>query len=148
MPLTFTGRKAVKVWNGSSWVGSNDFGRIKMWNGSSWVGVGIQPYEDVVVTFSPAGGTSAGAPTYLSDYNIYPGTASVTVSCSISATWTYSYSGDAPIASVGSGGSATSISFTLISDFYSFYNTVINLTGTAGGTTRYWQIQLNTDGNV
>lgn len=106
----------------------------------------MQVAQDIAVSFSPDGGTSAGAPTYLEDYDQYPALASVTVSCSASAVWNWSYSGDAPISSLGSGGSATSITFSLSSDYYISYNSTISLSGTAGGITRYWSISLSTFG--
>lgn len=148
MPLIFSGNKFLKYWNGSSWQSSRDFGRIKVWNGSSWVRAGLQVYEDIAVTFSPDGGTSAGAPTFLSDYAIYPASSSVTVSASVPATWVHSYTGDAPIASQSSGSTASSINFTLPSDFYSYFSSTITLSGSASGVTRYWQISLQSDGNI
>lgn len=148
MPLVFSGNKFLKYWNGSSWQNSKDFARIKVWNGSSWVRAGLQVYEDIAVTFSPDGSTSSGSPTYLSDYNIYPASATVTINASIPATWTYSYTGSAPSVSVASGGSANSITFILYSDFYSYLSSTISLSGSAAGTTKYWTIQLNSDGNI
>ncbi len=148
MALVFSGNKAFKYWNGSSWVSSRDFGNVKMWNGSTWRHVGIQVGQDIAVTFSPDGSTSSGSPTYLSDYNIYPSSATVTINASIPATWTYSYTNDAPSVSVASGGSANSITFTLYSDFYSYLSSTISLSGSAAGTTKYWTIQLDSDGNI
>ncbi len=144
MPLTFTSAKAVKYWNGSSWVGSGDFGAVKMWNGSTWQYVGIRPYADVALTtFSPAGGTS-GSPTSLSDYQ-YSTQATVTITASSSVVWTYS-GGDGfnGFASIGSGSSAASITF--YASFTNGYNNQqFNVSASNGSETKYWFIDLTSD---
>jgi hypothetical protein len=146
MALGFYGRKLVKYWNGSSWSESQYFGKIKMWDGSQWRTVEMQVAQDIAVSFSPDGGTSAGAPVYLADYAYYPSSAMVTVSCSATATWTWSFSGSSPYSSVASGGSGTSIMFMLDSASGSYYQSNITLSGNAGGITRYWTINLEADG--
>lgn len=144
MPLAFTTAKAVKYWNGSSWVGSQDFGAVKMWNGSTWQYVGIRPYADIaLVTFSPAGGT-IGSPTSLSDYQ-YGIDAVVTITASSSVVWTYT-GGDGFIgyANFGSGGSGSSITFRAA--FTNGYNNQqFNVSASDGAETKYWFIDLTSD---
>ncbi len=145
MPLTFMTAKAVKYWNGSSWVGSQDFGDIKMWNGSAWQAVGIRPYADVpLVTFSPDGGTS-GSPTYLSDSQ-YSTQATVTISASSSVVWNYT-GGDGfnGYASIGSGGSGSSITF-FAAYTGGYNNQQFNVSASTGAETKYWFIDLTSDG--
>jgi len=142
--LTFLSAKPVKYWNGSSWVGSGDFGAVKMWNGSTWQYVGIRPYADVaLVTFSPDGGTS-GSPTELSDYQ-YNTQATVTITASSSVVWTYSggdgYNGYANFASGGSGSSITF--FAAFTNGYN--NQQFNVSASNGATTKYWFIDLTSD---
>lgn len=145
MPLTFISAKPVKYWNGSSWVGSQDFGAVKMWNGTAWQYVGVRPYMDVLlVTFSPAGGT-VGAPTGLSDYQVGMA-AAVTISASSSVVWNYT-GGDGfnGYASIASGTSATSITF------YADYTGSINYqtfsaSASNGAETKYWAIDLSSEG--
>lgn len=144
MPLAFSTAQAVKYWNGSSWVGSQDFGAVKMWNGSSWQYVGIRPYQDIpLVTFSPDGGTS-GSPTYLSD-NQYSTQATVTISASSSVVWTYT-GGDGfnGYASFGSGGSGSSITF-FAAYTGGYNNQQFNVSASNGATTKYWFIDLTSD---
>ena len=144
MPLTFLSAKAVKYWNGSSWVGSGDFGGVKMWNGSTWQYVGIRPYADVALTtFSPDGGTS-GSPTELTDYQ-YENQATVTITASSSVVWTYSggdgYNG---FANFASGGSGSSITF-YAADLGYYNNQQFNVSASDGATTKYWFIDLTSD---
>ena len=144
MPLAFTTAKAVKYWNGSSWVGSQDFGAVKMWNGSTWQYVGIRPYQDIpLVTFSPAGGT-VGSPTYLSDFS-YDSPASVTISASSSVVWTYS-GGDGVngYANFGSGGSGSSITFyAAFTGGYNFQQ--FSVSASTGAETKYWTVEVTSD---
>lgn len=97
-------------------------------------------------TFSPDGGTTAGTAVSLSESG---GTdASVTITCSAIATWTYSRtgSGDAG-ATVASGGSATEITFTLLNFGLSTLFNEFTVVGTSGSVTRYWTVTLVTTGN-
>ena len=139
MPLAFTTAKAVKYWNGSSWVGSQDFGAVKMWNGSTWQVVGIRPYADVALTtFSPDGGaTSPG--TYLSDSQ-YNTNASVTINASASVVWNWNVTG-AGEATVVNGGSASSITFTLPYSGFS-YDSFFLVSASNGSETKYWEVYL------
>ena len=140
MPLTFISAKPVKYWNGSSWVGSQDFGNVKMWNGSTWQTVGIRPYADVTFTFSPDGGTS-GSPTVITDFQ-YNTDASATITASSSVVWTYTggdgYNGYATVASGGSGASIT---------FYASYTggynqQIFSVSASNGAETKYWYIDI------
>ena len=145
MPLTFLSAKAVKYWNGSSWVGSGDFGGVKMWNGSTWQYVGIRPYADVaLVTFSPDGGTS-GSPTALSDYQ-YETFASVTITASSSVVWTYT-GGDGfnGYANFASGGSGASITF-YAGDTGGYNFQEFNVSASNGAETKYWIVSLTSEG--
>lgn len=99
-------------------------------------------YGKSAVSFSPAGGSSAASAVALSSYGMTD--ASLTITCSQNAVWSYSGYG-ADYVSVSSGGSATSITFALSTSFYSevaYYS----LSATAGGVTRYWTIYLEVFG--
>lgn len=85
------------------------------------------------VTYTPAAGEYGDAPS--------DGAASFTVGASASVTWTWSYSGNAPTASVASGGTGTDITFTLAQDSLDKTTTV---TLQSGGQT--WTIGLDTVG--
>lgn len=105
-------------------------------------------YGKANVSFTPDGGTSAGAPVYLSDLQLFSNQASVTISCNQSAVWTWTRSGTFGTASVATGGSATSISFVMSSSSTNFRSTVFTVSATAGGITRYWSVQLQTEPNL
>lgn len=91
------------------------------------------------VAFSPDGGTSAGSPVSLSDAGAT--NASVTISCNQAATWTWSGGGTYGTASVASGGSATSITFSLSTPFQNRDASWV-VSATAAGVTRYWTVSL------
>lgn len=97
------------------------------------------------VAFSPGGGTSAGTPEALSDFSTYPGTASVTISCNQSATWTWTKTGTGGTASVASGGTDTSITFNLTSSNSIPRSALFTVSATAAGVTRYWTVDLSTE---
>lgn len=145
MPLTFVSAKPVKYWNGSSWVGSQDFGNVKMWNGSTWQTVGIRPYADVALTtFSPDGGT-VSSPTYDTAIN-YGFQADYTITASSSVIWNWS-GGDGfnGYASVGSGGSAASITFT--ASYTGGYNEqTFYVSASNGAETKYWTLSVISEG--
>jgi hypothetical protein len=144
VPLAFTQARAVKYWNGSSWVGSQDFGNVKLWNGSTWQTVGIRPYADIpLVTFSPDGGTS-GSPTYLADYQ-NDAAAAVTISASSSVVWNYS-GGDGfnGYATVASGSSASSITFYAL-DTGGFNEQIFNVSASTGAETKYWYVTVTSE---
>ena len=99
------------------------------------------------ITFTPAGGTSAGSPAALFNFRVYPQSASVTISCTQSAVWTWTRAGASQAsASTASGNSATSIQFTLPSAEFQFRSATFTVSATAGGITRYWTVQLDTEG--
>jgi hypothetical protein len=140
VPLTFLSAKAVKYWNGSSWVGSGDFGAVKMWNGSTWQYVGIRPAADVaLVTFSPAGGTIS-SPTF-DTAEAYGSQAGYTITASSSVVWNWTSNDFNGYASVGSGGSASSIE--LIAAYTGGFNEqTFNVSASNGAETKYWVITV------
>jgi hypothetical protein len=96
-------------------------------------------------TFTPAGSTSSGSRTVVSGY-AYASTASVTITCTQSATWTYSRtSGTVGGANVTSGNSATSITFSMAAGSAVFRYSAWTLDATSGSNTRYFEIQLTTE---
>ncbi len=105
-----------------------------------------QLYGKSSVSFSPAGGTSGATPIFLSDLRSGGGAAQVTISCSQAAVWVHSRSGTYGAASVTSGGSATSITFSLANNGYTTRESIWTVSGTVGGITRYWQVTLTNDG--
>ena len=96
-------------------------------------------------TFSPNGGASSGS--RVSQYAFaYNSTASVTITCTQSATWTYSrLSGSFGSANISSGASASSITFSMAAGNDSFRYSEWNLDATSGSNTRYWVISLETE---
>lgn len=113
-------------------------GTISVWNF----------YGTSALSFSPAGGTSAGSPQTLLVEDFWPATAVQLITCSQSATWVWSSTGTGTLSStVASGGSATSIQFTLTGQNGFIRTRVITLSGTAAGVTRYWSITLTVDGS-
>lgn len=98
------------------------------------------------VAFTPSGGASAGSPQALGDFATYPATATETISCNQTATWTWTRSGSTQGgASIATGGTGTSITFTLPSSNTANRNTVYTVSATAGGLTRYWTVTLDTE---
>lgn len=94
-------------------------------------------------TWSPDGGSSAGAPVYLADYQMYPARASVTITCTASATWTWTASGNGTLtATIASGGTGTSQTFLLTGNSLAIRSRTITLSSTAGGVTKYYNIYL------
>jgi len=102
-------------------------------------------YGTVKTAFSPAGGTSAGSPQALSDFGTL--SASVTISCTTSAVWTWSRTGDTNgSATVSSGGSATGITFNLNTTGFTYRQSEFTVSATSNGITRYWTITLTAEG--
>jgi|APGre2960657404_1045060.scaffolds.fasta_scaffold15031_2 hypothetical protein len=97
------------------------------------------------VTFSPDGGTSAGTAVLIYDFVLDGGVVSTTIDCSVNAVWTYTRSGSFGTPTTGSN-TATSRSFTLINTTTSFRSTTWTVSATAGGITRYWNVQLENEG--
>lgn len=103
--------------------------------------------SEVTAVFSPTGGTSAGSPQSLSDFNIHPDPATETISCNQVATWTWTRTGNTlATASRENGGIGTLITFTLPSSANNIRDATFTVSGTAGGITRYWTVTLNTEG--
>lgn len=98
--------------------------------------------------WTPDGGATAGAPVALSDFQTLPDTASVTIICTVSASWTWSSTGNGTLsASIPSGSSGTTMTFTLTGTSGFIRQRNITLSSTSGGITRYWTITLNVDGS-
>lgn len=93
-------------------------------------------------SFSPDGGSTAGTAVPLEE-NGGPGTVEVTITCTDTATWTWTRTGSpAGIASVSSGGSATSITFSLTNNSPVTLASSFDVVGTSGSVTRYWDVSL------
>lgn len=105
-----------------------------------------QLYGKSSVTFSPVGGASSATPVPLSDWRSGGGSAQVTITCTQTAVWVHSKSGTYGVATVASGGSGTSITFTLANNGTTIRETTWNVSGTVGGITQYWQVTLTNDG--
>jgi hypothetical protein len=97
------------------------------------------------VSFSPAGGASAGTAIVLSVTESEGNVASQTITCSQSAVWTYTRSGSFGTPTTGST-TAASRSFTLTNTTGSIRSTTWTVSATAGGVTKYWNVQLQNDG--
>lgn len=98
-------------------------------------------------TFSPDGGTSAGTAVFLSDYTAEPSPSSVSIiiSCSASATWTVTRSGTFGVPATGTY-TGTERSFNLITGA-TYRATTWTVSATANGVTRYWTVQLESEGS-
>jgi len=99
------------------------------------------------VSFDPDGGASAGTPVYLSDEVLGTGTATITITCSQDALWTYTRSGSFGTPTSGSNTAASRI-FSLTNNTTSFRGSTWTVSATAGGTTKYWNVQLSVDGSA
>jgi hypothetical protein len=90
-------------------------------------------------TFDPDGGTTVGEAVFVDDYGeTY---AELTISCTQNAVWTYSGGGTGASVSVTSGGTATSITFS-VSSAGAPRLREWQLQATSGSTTRYWDVYL------
>ena len=97
-------------------------------------------------TWTPDGGPSSGRRVILSD-EAGGGTASVAISCSQTAVWTWTRSGStAGTATVASGGSATSITFNLPNPTTTVRFCSFSVTSTAGGVSKYYTVTLSNTG--
>jgi hypothetical protein len=74
--------------------------------------------------------------------------ASVVISCSESATWTYSGGGSGAGADIASGGSGTTITFSMSDLGGGPQSASFDVSATVAGTTRYWTVTLDTFGNA
>lgn len=97
-------------------------------------------------TFSPAGGNSAGTAVNLFGSGIGDESISITIDCSVSAVWNYTrtgaIAGQPPTGSV----TATSITFSLSNPTTSYRQTLWSVNATAGGITKYWNVQIDHEG--
>jgi hypothetical protein len=142
VPLAFVTPKVVKYSTGAgtTWVESQDFSRVKIWNGSSWQYIGVRPYADLpLVTFSPDGGAAAPG-TFLSDSE-YSGYSFVTISASTSVVWSWTVDNANGLATVVSGGSASSITFLLIHNGTA-RDTTFSVNASNGADNKYWEVFL------
>ena len=98
-------------------------------------------------TFTPNGGTSSGSPLYIAN-NSATSAVTATITCSASATWTYvrTTAIGAGSVNVANGASATSITFT-VGFGSTARQSIWSLTAVSGSTTRYYTIDLSTDGS-
>jgi hypothetical protein len=97
------------------------------------------------VSFDPDGGASAGTAVFLSDEVLGTGTATITITCTQSAVWTYTRSGSFGTPPTGSQ-TATSLTFSLTNSTAFFRGSTWTVSATAGGVTKYWNVQLSVDG--
>lgn len=96
--------------------------------------------------WTPDGGSSGPGVT-LSDEQAGGTDATVTISCTQSVTWTWSRTGsNDAYASIASGGSGSSITFTLPNFGFTILNSSFSVSATDGTTTRYWTVNLTNDG--
>jgi hypothetical protein len=104
-------------------------------------------YGKSSVAFTPAGGLSSGSPVMLSDWAAGAGQALITIQCTQSAVWTWSGAGGpGSYVSVVSGGNSTAITFSLSNIDYVIRQSFWTVSGTAGGITRHWQVELLHEG--
>lgn len=97
------------------------------------------------VTFTPDGGTTANAPVQLSDQQTF--SASVSIQCSAQAVWTWSKTGHIlASASIASGQTNAIITFYLETETQ-YRTAVFNVTGVAGGVTRYYEVLVVAEGS-
>jgi pectin methylesterase-like acyl-CoA thioesterase len=98
------------------------------------------------VTFNPAGGTQAPGVT-LYGYGAGGSDAFVTITASAPAIWTWNRTGSSQAyVDVASGGTASSITFTLPNYGYTVLNSTFTVQANGNGTIRYWTVQLTNDG--
>lgn len=94
------------------------------------------------VSFTPAGGDSAGSPAVINIYD--PTFATITITCNQTAVWTWTRNPNIGTCNVASGGSATSITMGLTPAPVNgtYRSTAYTLSATANGVTKYWYITL------
>jgi hypothetical protein len=106
-------------------------------------------------TFSPDGSTSSGSRTLLYDFYIGEagGTAQVSISCTQSASWTWTRTGGSfgagqvdgsTLVASGSGTGNTAV-FILGTGFNQFRQCEFYVDATSGSNTRYWRVVLDTE---
>jgi hypothetical protein len=101
--------------------------------------------------WTPNGGATSGAGAVLlfnSDGDV-SNPSTVTISCSQSAVWNYTKSGNANgVATIATGSSATSITFSLSNTTSVSRTTFFTVNSVAGGITKYWTITLENTGTA
>jgi hypothetical protein len=101
-------------------------------------------------TWTPDGGATAGTAVALSDDTggvTIP--SSVTITCSQTAVWNWTRSGNTNgTASVVNGGSATSITFSLPNPTSTPRVCSFTVNSVAGGVTKYWTVSLTNNGSA
>lgn len=104
-------------------------------------------YGKSSIAFTPGGGLSSGSPVMLSDWAAGASQALITIQCTQSAVWTWSGAGGpGSYVSVVSGGNSTAITFSLSNIDYVIRQSFWTVSGTAGGITRHWQVELLHEG--
>ena len=98
-------------------------------------------------TFTPDGGASAGSAVVLEDLGDSGRAATVTISCSESAVWTYTRTGATGTPATGSN-TALTRSFVLTNATTSPRFTSWAVSATANGVTKYWNVQLENTGSA
>lgn len=96
------------------------------------------------VTFTPDGGT-LGAPAYYQSLVTYPNTASINITASVPATWTWTRTSNQGTSSIASGGTGPSITFSLTSLAAAYKSDTFNVTGVFAGRTKYYTIFLEAE---
>jgi hypothetical protein len=101
-----------------------------------------------LVSFTPAGGASAGAAVFVNSDVAFE-EAEVVISCNQNATWNYTRtftSGTGTqFVSLSTGGVGTSIIFRCDGDFGTIGRRTFSLNATAGGITQYWTVDLRSE---
>jgi hypothetical protein len=101
-----------------------------------------------LVTFTPAGGASAGAAVFVNSDVAFE-EAEVVISCNQNATWNYTRtftSGTGTqFVSLSTGGVGTEIIFRCDSVFGTLSRRTFSLNATAGGITQYWTVDLRSE---
>lgn len=90
------------------------------------------------VNFSPDGGNVAGSAV---------GSATATVTCNLPAVWTYTGGGTGGSVDVASGGTATSITFTVVAPGAPDVTRTWSLTGVSNGVTRNFSVSVTAFGS-
>jgi hypothetical protein len=98
------------------------------------------------VSFSPDGGATAGTAVLLEDFAT-GNAATVTISCNVSAVWTYTRTGSFGTPATGSN-TALTRSFLLTNSTTSPRYTSWAVSATAGGVTKYWTVVLENTGTA
>ena len=97
--------------------------------------------------WTPDGGASTGSRVELRDEGTNIQEAQISISCSVSATWNWSKTGSsAGTASIATGGSSTSITFTLANPTATSRTSFFIVNSVADGVTKYWFVGLTNTG--